>query len=325
MLKCLRIALTALSLTACVPMEFVLGFASVATAETKVRTTQVPHGGRAAAAKMDSNGTIHLVFNSANGPQYVSSTDNGQTFTGAIPIQGKASQKTGLLFSAWDMAIGAGGRVHVVMGANAWELKRPQEEWALYHAYLDPGTGAFSPIEKVIDPSIDPCDCCTTSCTYGADGKLAILYREETNNKRDMYLVLRDENRQSVSKRRISSTLWEIDACPMTYFTVTTTPNGYVAAWPTQGQVYFARMDAKGVVQPPGEIKTAGTTGMRTGILALTNSSGETLIAWKQGDELRWQLYDPQGLPLAEPGSLESAGNGVAGIVDRSDEFLLFR
>jgi hypothetical protein len=37
-----------------------------------------------------------------------------------------------------------------------------------------------------INPAYDPCNCCTTSAAYGADGKLAILYREETNNERDI-------------------------------------------------------------------------------------------------------------------------------------------
>src|SRR5947207_473347 len=30
------------------------------------------------------------------------------------------------------------------------------------------------------NPAWDPCDCCTTAAAYGADGKLALLYREET-------------------------------------------------------------------------------------------------------------------------------------------------
>src|SRR5206468_3888524 len=32
-----------------------------------------------------------------------------------------------------------------------------------------------------LNPAYDPCDCCTTSAAYGPDGKVALLYREETN------------------------------------------------------------------------------------------------------------------------------------------------
>ena len=94
-------------------------------------TVPVPNGGQPAAAKTDAQGTIHLVYNSADGPQYVRSTDNGKTFSKAIAIVDRGSRKRGLEFSVWDMAVGPEGRVHVAMGTNAWKLKLPKEEWAL--------------------------------------------------------------------------------------------------------------------------------------------------------------------------------------------------
>src|SRR5213592_4192663 len=75
-----------------------------------------------------------------------------------------------------------------------------------------------------INPAWNPCDCCTTSAAYGKDGKLAVLYREETNNDRDMYIVLWDQDRGAKPTRaRISTTAWNIIGCPMTYFTITPT------------------------------------------------------------------------------------------------------
>jgi hypothetical protein len=338
-------------------------------AETKIRTISVPYGGQAVAAKTDAAGTIHLVFNSDNGPQYATSANDGQTFTEPLTIVDAKSHESGLSFSAWDVAIGAGGRIHVAMSSNAWELKRPKEEWALYYARLDPGATAFSAVKNInrtpsegfsvtaddqgnvalcwlsgklfanisrdngetfdsareIDPAIDPCDCCTTSCTNGADGKLAILYREETDNQRDMFLVQWDPKRNKSSRSRVSTTLWEIDGCPMTYFTVTRASHGFVAVWPTKGQVHFARLNGEGVVQPPGEIKTTGVTGMRIGLLALSDMEGNTLIAWKQLGQLMWQVYDGNGLPTAESGTAPSDGNGVAGVLSNNGEFILFR
>ena len=43
------------------------------------------------------------------------------------------------------------------------------------------------------NPAWDPCDCCTTAAVYGADNRLALLYREETNNERDMFVALLDQ------------------------------------------------------------------------------------------------------------------------------------
>ena len=176
-----------------------------------------------------------------------------------------------------------------------------------------------------LNPSWDPCNCCTTSAAYGADGRLAILYREETNNERDMFIVLWDQRGATKPLRsRISVTPWKIAACPMTYFTINRADMGYVAAWPTKGQVYFARFNKDGRILPPGEVKTPGTNGMRNGLLALAAPDGGTLIAWKSKDVLGWQLYDANGQVKGEPGSVESFGSGAAGVVSRDGKFLLF-
>ena len=101
-----------------------------------------------------------------------------------------------------------------------------------------------------INRRFNPCNCCTTSAAYGDDGKLAVLYREESNNERDMYLVLWDQDRGRTTRKRLGRTLWKIDACPMTYFTVARGRGGFVAVWPTKGQIYFARLDGKGEPYP---------------------------------------------------------------------------
>jgi hypothetical protein len=152
-----------------------------------------------------------------------------------------------------------------------------------------------------------------------------VLYREELNDERDIYLVLSDPADGERPKRtRISTMPWQVNACPMTYFTIRGTSTGYVAAWPTKGQIYFARLDKDGNVLPPGEIMTPGTNGMRTGILALSAPDGATLVAWKNQDTLGWQLYDAAGQPQGRRGSAPSAGTGAAGVAMPDGRFLLF-
>ncbi len=165
------------------------------------------------------------------------------------------------------------------------------------------------------DPAWNPCDCCTTSLAYGSDGRLALLYREETNNERDLYVIVWDQHTERRPWRtRVSGTGWKIPACPMTYFTISPTDTGYVAAWPTQGRVYFTRLDHDGRVLPPGEIATPGTTGMRMGLVALGGTDGTTFVAWKNQETLGWQLYDPAGRPEGAAGSAASPGNGAAAV-----------
>jgi hypothetical protein len=176
-----------------------------------------------------------------------------------------------------------------------------------------------------INPAWNPCDCCTTAATYGADGRLALLYREETDNQRDLFVVVWDQRDGSEPLRqRISRTPWKIETCPMTYYTISRAGTGYVAAWPTKGQVYFARLNPDGTPSLTGEVKTPGTTGMRAGLLALGASDGATLIAWKNKDVLGWQLYDSNNQPQGAPGSAASPGNGAAAVVLGDGRFLVF-
>jgi hypothetical protein len=194
----------------------------------------------------------------------------------------------------------------------------------LYAMVSHDSGGTFSDFAEP-NPAWDPCNCCTTSAAYGKDGRLALLYREKTNNDRDIYLALLDQARGSKPTRtRISGKPWKIEGCPMTYYSIAPTTMGYVAAWPTKGEVYFARLDKDGRVLPPGEIKTPGRNGMRTGMLAFTATDGATLVAWKNNDELGWQLYDAQGKPQGSPGSAPSPGGGAAGVVLTGGKFILF-
>ena len=360
--------LTSSAVTLALFLGIVLASNTVSAAG-KVTTLPVPAGGMPMVAKTDGQGTIHLVCDSANGPQYVKSTNSGKTLSKPIALVDRAARKPGLEFITWDMAVSSEGAVHVVLGTNAWKLKLPKEEWGFMYTRLLPGETAFEPVRNIngkpsegfslavgengsvaavwmadklyanvssdggttfgptveIDPALNPCNCCTTSAVYGADGRLAILYREETNNERDMYLALWDQAQNKVTKTRVSTTPWKIDTCPMTYYTVAATKDGYVAAWPTKGEIYFARLNADGSLRTPNEIKTPGANGMRTGVLALPTNDGRTLVAWKKDQQLGWQLYDDRGRASGLPGSVKSAGSGVAGVLDKNGDLILFR
>lgn len=193
----------------------------------------------------------------------------------------------------------------------------------LFANFSHDGGRTFTPNAE-INHTYLPCECCTTSAVYGADGNLAVLYRERTNDERDMYVVLVSRAGHQL-RTRISSTLWKIDGCPMTYYMISATKEGYVAAWPTKGDIYFARLDRKGKVLPPGEIKTPGHSSMPSAVVALSGPNGESLVAWKHEDELGWQLYDAEGRPEGVPGYAKSPGKGAAGVVDKNGRFILFQ
>jgi len=175
-----------------------------------------------------------------------------------------------------------------------------------------------------IDPQLNPCNCCTTSSVYGADRRLAILYREETSNERDMYLALWDQKSNTVTKKRVSTVLWKIDSCPMTYYSLVRNGEGYLAAWPTRGEIYFAKLDASGSMIESNETRTSGRIGMRSGILPIAINDRDTVVVWKRDNQLLWKMYDRLGQPGPE-GSEKSEGTGVAAVRTPEGPILLFR
>src|SRR4051812_9707954 len=79
----------------------------------RVSVVRVPGASKVFKAQTGKDGAIHLVFDAEDGPQYIESRDNGITFSAPLAVVDTASRKPGLKFSAWDLAIGQDGRVHV--------------------------------------------------------------------------------------------------------------------------------------------------------------------------------------------------------------------
>ena len=341
---------------------------TIALAE--VRTVQVPDAGKPAVARVDDGGTVHLIYQMPDGPQYVRSTDDGRTLSAAIPVIEGAAQPAGIEFTCWDMVVDGEGRVHVAVGTNAWKLKLPHEEWGYFYATLDPGAERFAALRNLnkkpsegfslaasadgsvtavwladklyanvsrdggrtfapsreIDLSSDPCNCCTTSSVYAEDGRLAVLYREERNDDRDMFLLLWDQATDRVDRKRISVTGWKTSTCPMTYYAINRSADGFVAAWPTGTNygIELARLDADGVVALPGVTPVAGHAGHRTGITALSASDGSTLVAWNDKGQVKWQVHDAAGRPSSPLEMEQTTGTGPAAVVTHAGDFVIF-
>jgi hypothetical protein len=106
--------------------------------------------------------------------------------------------------------------------------------------------------------------------------------------------------------------------------------NELLAAWETQGQVYFASFDPK-KPQSISPIPAPGATGKRKHPTIAMNMRGETLFAWtegtgwKKGGSLAWQLYDSQETPAGEKG--EAPGVPVwsfaAVVAEKSGGFII--
>lgn len=125
-----------------------LTFARAADAAPVVRLIDLPDGGSVADAEIDGEGVIHLVYVSlAEGVEqdvlYTQSHDDGATFTDPIRVNANAGEGYAAGFRGPDVALGADGRVHVIWYTNAYQAKRPTEDWGVRHAYKDADADAF--------------------------------------------------------------------------------------------------------------------------------------------------------------------------------------
>ena len=102
-------------------------------------------------------------------------------------------------------------------------------------------------------------------------------------------------------------------------------PKGVIAAWETEGQVRYARLDS--ATGRPGPSITPPGGGGRKHPSVAVNASGDILLAWTEGTgwnrggALAWQRYDAGGKALPERGRVEGGVPtwGLATAISRSD------
>ena len=108
-------------------------------------------------------------------------------------------------------------------------------------------------------------------------GRVHLFYRAATERvDRDMYLLSSENRGQSFSGTLLDK--WKLNACPMSSAALADGATELLAAWETQGQVYFASLDQK-KGQPVSPIRAPGTTGKRRHPVITANSLGETMLA----------------------------------------------
>ena len=128
-------------------------------ASASVRLVDLPDGGIVADAEVNAGGAVHLVYVSMpDGVEqdlfYAVSNDAGETFGEPIRVNSNAGQVYAGGFRGPDIALGANGRVHVVWYTNAYQAKRPPEEWGVHYAYMDAATPSSASATSTGDPAI---------------------------------------------------------------------------------------------------------------------------------------------------------------------------
>ena len=153
------------------------------------------------------------------------------------------------------------------------------------------------------------CACCGMRAFTAGDGAgpaaLYALYRgAQEGFNRDMHLLASRDAGKTWHSRLVHP--WKRNACPMSTATFSQADGRLLAAWETEGQVYYAPVSGGGdAVQP---IAAPGGTARRKHPAVAVNAAGRTLLAWvetggwKQPGSLSWQVFDEAGKPAAASG-----------------------
>ncbi|HET9320197.1 MAG TPA: hypothetical protein VFO27_10480, partial [Bryobacteraceae bacterium] len=167
----------------------------------------------------------------------------------------------------------------------------------------------FERERPVWDRTTGACGCCGLKAFADRSGALYVLYRSATEVvHRDIYLLISRDQGHTFEGADISK--WNVGSCVMSSESFAESSVGVLAAWETEKQAYYGRVDAaSGKMSPP--VGAPGTSANRKFPTVAGNAEGETLFAWtegmgwKKGGSLAWQIYDKSGKPTAEQGKVD--------------------
>lgn len=280
---------------------------------------------RGAHIAVGKNGRVHVAWNGPHkaggheAPMFYARMNDART---GFEPQRNVMQFSGGLDGGGSIAADKSGAVYV-----AWHGKGDKEGEEHRRVWIARSTDegkTFSREAAAWNEPTGACGCCGLRAFADRQGRVHLFYRSATQREnRDMYLLTSENRGQSFSGALIDK--WKLNACPMSSAALMDGTDGLLAAWETQGQVYFASLDPK-QTQPVSPIPATGVAGKRKHPVIAANSRGETLLVWtegtgwRKGGSLAWQLYDAQGKPADEKG--EAPGIAVwslAAVVAQKD------
>ncbi|HUY32173.1 MAG TPA: sialidase family protein [Pirellulales bacterium] len=193
---------------------------------------------------------------------------------------------------------------HVYVAWHAPEVgEQGEDNRRVWVARSDDDGATFAAEQAAYDEPTGCCGCCGMRALADRRGNLYIFYRSAADvAHRDMYLLASSDRAEKFRGLKLAE--WNVDQCVMSTAALTDTTAGVLAAWETEGQVYYGRIDSK--TRKPGRpIAAPGGTGKRKHPVVAANERGEVLLAWtegmgwNQGGSVAWQHYDAKGRPVA--------------------------
>lgn len=144
------------------------------------------------------------------------------------------------------------------------------------------------------------CGCCGMRIFVASPSLPLVLFRGAHDlGHRPMHLLAQDRNRQAFQSTKLHD--WDTGTCPMSTMAFADMHNHALAAWETEGQVYYAHVE-HGSGKPLEPVAAPGKPNRRRHpaiafdgrdiLLAWTEG-----MAWNKGGSLAWQIYDAKNVP----------------------------
>jgi hypothetical protein len=206
-----------------------------------------------------------------------------------------------------SVAADGAGNVYVVWHAPEPNTKGEASRCVWVARSTDEGK-TFAREERATTEPTGACGCCGMRAFADAQGGVYVLYRSATDGiHRDMYLLASSNRGAGFQYQKVGP--WEISGCPMSTAAFGESAGTVFAAWETDGQVYYTRIDSKtGERSAPVAAPGAGK-GRKHPVVA-GNRAGETILVWTEGmgwnrgGSLVWQVFDKAGKPTEDKGQV---------------------
>jgi hypothetical protein len=233
------------------------------------------------------------------------------------PQANVAAKSTGI--DGATVAADQRGNVYV-----AWHGQGPQEGEAhrtVYVAVSKDQGATFVPEAAVAQASTGACGCCGLRAAVDATGAANILFRSATDGlSRDAaWLTL-----AGAAAKPVVLQTWTLNACPMSTFALTRDGPALAAAWETEQQIYYSRLNP-GMRTFSAPVAMDGPPGRKHPSVA-TNTAGVTLVSWTEGTgwarggTLAWEAIDREGKRLTARSNAAAVPVwGLVAVVARQD------
>lgn len=263
------------------------------------------------------DGTVHVVWSPDRllGVRYARRGPTDDAFSPAVDLR-------------YEGATAAEGTTVAAHGDTVWVLwldgrsgepKNSPVGLSLFGRVSRDGGRTFGPAAPLAhDYGGGACACCHLAASVDHDGRFLVAFRGAKDGVRDVFLLRSDRAGRRFRVARLTDDRWEFRGCPMDGPRFGAGGDASIVAHTVDGRVDFSRLTDAGARPPERPDAPRGRFP-----LALQRLDGTVLLAWVDGDQLRWVVRDAKGRVLDEGTRPSRSGSRPTGFVDADGVFVL--